>query len=119
MNLHTSYFAKNANNPNAVSISVSVPDWYHGRQNRLVAPGWSLVSSYKDGKVTEEEYTEAYRAMLDKLGERLILASLKDGDVLLCWEKPTDFCHRHVLAQWLREHGHTVSELGGDKYGKA
>lgn len=117
MTLYTSYFAKSANNPKAVSISVGVPAWYTGRQNGLVTPGWPLFSDYKKGKITQQQYISTYRDKLDKIGERKILSQFTDGDVLLCWEKPDEFCHRHILAQWLREHGHTVSELGGANNG--
>lgn len=30
--------------------------------------------------------------------------------VLLCYEKPTDFCHRHLVAQWLIENGFECKE---------
>ena len=42
------------------------------------------------------------------------VSGFTDGDVMLCYEKPSDFCHRHILAAWLTEHGHTVTELGAD-----
>jgi hypothetical protein len=29
---------------------------------------------------------------------------------LLCYEKPSDFCHRHLVAEWLREHGVRCNE---------
>ena len=32
--------------------------------------------------------------------------------VLLCYEKPGDFCHRHILANWLEENfGFKVEEF--------
>lgn len=113
MVLYTSYFAKSANNPKAVSISAVVPTWYKGRQSLVAAPDWAFVSAYKEGRLTQQEYETVYRTKLDKLGEEKVLSQFTDGDVLLCWEKPTDFCHRHILAQWLNERGHTVTELGG------
>lgn len=30
--------------------------------------------------------------------------------ILLCYEKPTDFCHRHLVAQWLIENGFECQE---------
>jgi hypothetical protein len=30
---------------------------------------------------------------------------------LLCYEKPSDFCHRHLVADWLNENGYDVKEL--------
>lgn len=36
------------------------------------------------------------------------LANLAGGDldkvILLCYEKPTDFCHRHLVADWINKH---------------
>lgn len=117
MTLYTSYFAKSANNPKAVSISVGVPKWYTGRQNRIVAPPWALVDSYKRGLTTKEDYARIYREQLDKLGEEKVLCGFQEGDILLCWEKPNEFCHRHILAEWLKERGHIVTEIGGANNG--
>ena len=34
-----------------------------------------------------------------------------DNMILLCYEKSGDFCHRHVLADWLEENfGYRVEE---------
>ena len=33
-----------------------------------------------------------------------------DRLTLLCYEKPSDFCHRHLVANWLRQHGAGISE---------
>jgi uncharacterized protein (DUF488 family) len=30
---------------------------------------------------------------------------------LVCYEKPTDFCHRHLVADWLKEHGYECEEF--------
>ena len=30
--------------------------------------------------------------------------------VLLCYEKPADFCHRHLVAQWLIQNGFECEE---------
>ena len=29
---------------------------------------------------------------------------------LICYEKPTDFCHRHLVAEWLQKNGYNVQE---------
>lgn len=29
---------------------------------------------------------------------------------LVCYEKPDDFCHRHLVAQWLRANGFSCTE---------
>lgn len=40
------------------------------------------------------------------------LSELSEGkDVaLICYEKSSDFCHRHLVAEWLAQHGQTVQE---------
>ena len=30
--------------------------------------------------------------------------------VLVCYEKPSDFCHRHLVANWLTENGYPCQE---------
>ena len=29
---------------------------------------------------------------------------------LICYEKPENFCHRHLVAEWLQEAGYQVQE---------
>ena len=29
---------------------------------------------------------------------------------LVCYEKPEEFCHRHLVADWLRKYGHDIKE---------
>ena len=65
-----------------------------------------------DGKYLHESrlaFAERYLSKLDSDSDKLceILASLKDGDTLLCWErtKPNYFCHRMIVAELLRKEG--------------
>lgn len=111
MQIYTSYFAKQANNPKALSICRWVPKWYSGRQCMLLAPSESLLKRYKAGEVSEEEYTNEYTEYLNQLGINKVLSVLHDGDVLLCYEKSSDFCHRHILAEWLNNHGVSAMEM--------
>lgn len=30
---------------------------------------------------------------------------------LICYEKPTDFCHRHLVAEWLTTNGIKCDEI--------
>jgi uncharacterized protein (DUF488 family) len=41
------------------------------------------------------------------------IANTKDTDkiILLCYEKPGDFCHRHLVADWLTKNGLKTIEL--------
>ena len=99
--MNTSYYAKNAEHPNAVSIAGRAPDWYHGREYKKLAPKLSFFIKYKkDGD--EEFYTEQfYKEILDKLDPQEIFEDLGENAVILCWEKPGKFCHRYIVAEWL------------------
>lgn len=72
-----------------------------------LAPPWIIVDSIKKGKITQAQYTEMYIEHLNKLGVRYLRELIeglmeKYNPILLCYEKPTDFCHRHILAEWIK-----------------
>lgn len=64
----------------------------------------------------EDWYTQKYTStVLDSLIPISVVSDLKrmaeDRDIaLVCYEKPEDFCHRHLVAQWLRDAGYSVEE---------
>ena len=111
MNLYTSYYAKCKSGNRRLAISQGVPSWYTGRSTNLLAPDWSLVMGLKNHTITKAEYTARYIAYLDSLGIDRVLGELQNDDIMLCWEAKGKFCHRHILAEWLRQYGHTVTEL--------
>lgn len=111
MKFYTSYYSKCKVGDNRLAISQGVPAWYTGRRSKILAPDWKLVMDLKNNNISEEAFTEKYVAQLESIGILAVENVLHDGDVLLCWEASNKFCHRHILAEWLREHGHTVSEL--------
>ena len=82
-------------------------------------PGWQrLVVPYKEGLINEAEYEATYTRFLDANRDS-VLAAVRDvlkraagrEPLLLCYEKPSDWCHRHTLARWLRKEGFPVDEL--------
>lgn len=99
--MQTSYYSKNANDPNAVSIAAKAPKWYKGREYKKLAPKYWFFKKYKeDGN--EEFYTEQYyKEVLNKLNPREVYNELGEDAILLCWEAPDKFCHRHIVAEWL------------------
>lgn len=112
--MYTSYYSKHGNNRNAVAISVKPPDWYTGVTYPILAPTWDLVRDVKSGRITEEEYTTEYLKLIKKRGATpyRTLADLGENAILLCYEKPTDFCHRHIVALWIEtETGIKAPEL--------
>ena len=57
------------------------------------------------GKISEEENTryyveQYYKQVLSKLDPEKMLEKIPDGSILLCYEEPTEFCHRHLVAFW-------------------
>ena len=72
-----------------------------------LAPTWELIKLAKNGHT--EKYTELFNEYLGTLDVDIILKELqalsKEKDiVLICFEKPSDFCHRHLVAKWLSNH---------------
>ena len=114
--MNTSYFAINANNSNAVSISGKAPEWYMGRQYKKLAPTFKIFSKYKSSNQTledEQEYTKEFtEQILNKLDPKVVFEELGKDAVILCYETPEKFCHRHIVAKWLSESlGIEIKEL--------
>ncbi|MBP3431448.1 MAG: hypothetical protein J6K39_01150 [Clostridia bacterium] len=62
----------------------------------------------------EDDYIQKfYNMVLSPLNPKHIYESLGENAVLLCFEKPTDFCHRFLIAGWLEESlGVQIDEYG-------
>lgn len=103
MVLYTSYFAKSASHPNAVSIAGKAPGGYHGREYKKLAPPFWLYKKYKEDW-DSDFYTEVYiREVLGKLDPQEVLKILGPNAIILCYETPEKFCHRFLVAKWLQE----------------
>lgn len=102
--MKTSNFTKSANNPNAVSIAGRAPEDFTGRCYKKLAPKkWFFEKYKKDGD--EEFYKIQYqKEVLDVLDPKTVYEQLGEDSVLLCWEEPGEFCHRHIVAEWLMKH---------------
>ena len=115
--IFTSYFGNFKNIKNPVSICGKAPDFYKGPQYKKLAPKYSFFRDYKDGKIGEQEYTELYREqVLNHLNANDVVKDIEsfypnDDVTLICYEKPGDFCHRHIVAEWLIENGFQSEEL--------
>lgn len=73
-------------------------------------PSAQLLSDYKKFLITKEEYIETYNKQLEKLDSNKVYKDL-DGCILLCYEKSSDFCHRHLVGSWLKGNGFLVEEF--------
>lgn len=117
--IYTSYFAKLKQLPEDVlpiSICGKAPQWYTGLQYKKLAPKYDFFMKWKEDHdnnyyikcfneqvLGDIELLTFLRVILDMQNE----ASKRDGIFynhvcLICYEKPTDFCHRHLVAEWLK-----------------
>ena len=116
--LYTSYFAKLNKLPdNIVPISIcgKAPDWYSGLQYKRLAPRFDMFMEWKrthDNEYYIKEYSRLVTSGLDTSKVAKDLYDLSGGkDVaLLCYEKPSDFCHRHLVAEWFSNNGIPCTE---------
>lgn len=70
-------------------------------------PNEKILWGYKKGDIDEMEYTSKYLEQLENIGIDKILKTIEifgDDVVLLCWESPEKFCHRHILADYINKH---------------
>jgi uncharacterized protein YeaO (DUF488 family) len=115
----TSYFGYQflKQSDNLVSIAGLTPAWFKSafpnyRWYKPLVPPKQLVFDYKDGKISQEEYTEVYNKQLSDLDAVQVYLELQPSATLLCWEGPHKFCHRHLVADWLMSHlGIAVEEF--------
>lgn len=129
--MKTSYYAKFSRLPKEeknryipVLISTSLPKWFLDREEyyieyKTLAPSSDNVFKLKNNKMSQEDFINAYINKLKELDLEQILEDMYDFEgiteveiVLLCYEKSTDFCHRHILREYLNENFNTnITEL--------
>ena len=122
--IYTSYFAKLKSLPAGVipiSICAKSPNWYKGLQYKGLAPTYDILMKYKQDGDTEAYIRSFNEQILQRLNASKVvfdLCSLADKDqtyhsydiCLICYEKSSDFCHRHLVAEWLRRYGYDCEE---------
>jgi uncharacterized protein YeaO (DUF488 family) len=71
---------------------------------RSFAPTWTMVMGYKNGTLTETQYTEQYMKILGAVSVEawrwLYAQAVNDEVVLLCFCKDRQFCHTHLLIDY-------------------
>ena len=118
--MFTSYFAQVPNIEYPVSIARINPEWYDRACYPKLAPSKELLYDFKYGqhKGDTEFYTSVFETYLESLDFNQVMRGLSeiygpdvlDRLTLVCYEKPSDFCHRHLVANWMRRHGAEISE---------
>lgn len=143
MKYFTSYYAKYSMIPKSymcVAVSRTWPVSLESNQNftavknNFLAPSAELLNDMKSGAINEDEYTKRYitevmtRVQTDQKCQDLYEWIKKvektyatfqvryDAIVFMCYEKPGDFCHRHLLARLLTNiYGVECTELAFQK----
>lgn len=137
--IFTSYFAKLRNLPENVypiAICLNSPRWYTGAEYRKLAPKYELVMQWKENHNKDYYIRRFNDEVLSKLDAKIVLNELQsmlpenikcklqspiwmDPDyhiALICYEKPYDFCHRHLVSNWFRCNGYECGELKGEAF---
>ena len=87
--------------PPGVAISLGVPRGWRGARCTVLAPPRPLIKI-----MDPTTFTRLYKAeVLDRLDPMRVITDLGgDNFIMLCWEAPGEFCHRRVVAAWMRKH---------------
>lgn len=120
--IYTSYFENLNYLPKdilPISICLKVPSWYTGLRYQKLAPTYEILSKYKTDH-DAKDYTIHYKAkILDKLSVQNVILDIinmipdrssKHNIALICYETPSEFCHRHLVADWLTSNGFKCEE---------
>ena len=122
--IYTSYFgniqkiAKICPNMCFVSIAGKSPDWFDGIRYKPLMPIYSWWREWHDMFINDLE-SDYSRSWYIKKYVNTVLSKLKPYDikneltmlvnsnniVLLCYETPEKFCHRHIVADWFNANG--------------
>lgn len=117
--IYTSYFAKIARDgrveDKCFSVSRSSPPGFNGIRYKVLAPSEGLLCLWKNiSDYGWVRFAENYRKeTLSKLDPQKVFETIGEDSILVCWEGPGKFCHRHIIGEWLMENikGLEVIEL--------
>lgn len=117
--IYTGYFGKLKRLPPElfpVSIALYSPKWYREAEYKTLAPTADILREWKANH-NVERYTERFcnevtsHLNRDEVINDLFMLSWGRDIVLLCYEAPGKFCHRHLVADWLTRGGYKCEEL--------
>lgn len=115
--LYTTYFAKLRSLPEdviPVAICAKPPIGFKGYTFKQLAPKYDAFKHYKETKDEEQFTNDYYNQVLNSLNPVRVFNELYElidkseftHDIaLVCYEKPTDFCHRKLVANWFNSKG--------------
>ena len=93
-----------------LNIAQYMPEGIEMESYPDLMPPADMLQQYKQDH-NEAAFVKAYQEqVLDRLSVAKVAKDLK-GRILTCYENPGDFCHRHLVAEWLQKHGFKCQEL--------
>lgn len=108
MKIYTSYFGQlkhlKENNIIPIAICRYIPKYYNGLVYQKVAPSEDILNTCRGSHI---EYKQRfYNEILFKLDPIEVIKDIVElsGNkdcALLCYEIPSEFCHRHIVKEWL------------------
>lgn len=105
--IYTGYFAKEAAYREAGLVPVSIARFpakgFSGHRCSALAPTPAMLNMQEARYVPM--YNEHILGPLDAVRLGKELQALGEDVVLLCFERPSDFCHRQLVSKWLRQYG--------------
>lgn len=112
LSVYTSYYDSdvitskiiNGNNfDDCLAISRTKPSHYKGKSLKILAPSQEILTTWKIYG-NEEMYIKKYYEQLNNIPEEKWenILELIDNKILLCYEKPGVFCHRHLLIKYMK-----------------
>ena len=119
MKIYTSYFGnyrRFPSNMNPIAICAKPPQDFTGPCYKQLAPTYNTLMDYKnDGDANKfvQRYKEETLKKLNPVHVVNDMLNLIESNniLMLCYEKKGSFCHRHLVAEWLRKAGYEVEEL--------
>lgn len=118
--IYTTYFANLKKLPEyiiPISICGKAPSWYKGLQYKKLAPKYDFFMKWKETHDNNYYIEHFQKEVLDTLNPKEVILDLmrmvgnfkglnySPQIALVCYEKPSDFCHRHLVADWLNNNG--------------
>lgn len=109
MKIYTTYYENLPNLPTTItpiSIAGKAPEGLRIGEYKTLAPKWSFFQEWKENRDNVYYIQHFYAEVLNKLNPKKVLHDLTilsgGKDIaLVCYEKPDEFCHRHLVAHWL------------------
>lgn len=122
--IYTSYFGQMKNFPKnfePICIARWKPKWYNGKVLLMLAPSdrllrWWRASDKNEASIAHYKYWYNNEVLKNYEPAAIvrIINHIAEGKVpvLVCFESD-DFCHRHLVANWLNKNGFKCEEWNG------